>query len=339
VLKVALQPGSNPFKREVVSNQLVRGVTGVMPVYSEGWVWLPDHTWRRALLVGCMKGDTLKTAVGARPRKAWCTGTTEEQRQQQLQGVLRQLVTLVAAMHSRGVAHCDLSGNNILLDRETRQVSVIDLGLARCIPQADEPPEVEVREPGLRGAVGMPEYCSPSSQKGVGHGALSDIFHLGSNFRDLVQIAQFTNKGNPLGPAQSWEGIPADLHHRLTPAQRQWLQVTTCLDAAARWSAQRLLKEADFLRLGPAVLAAQKAAATPQKQQRGLQQLAQAPPTPQKQQQQGEEAAATPQQQQQEQEQEQEQEQAVTPQMQQEKQAPMQAPGAGAAAQEKQPQR
>jgi sugar lactone lactonase YvrE len=39
----------------------------------------------------------------------------------------RQLVLILAAMEARGIAHCDLSGPNLVLDLETHQVSLVDV--------------------------------------------------------------------------------------------------------------------------------------------------------------------------------------------------------------------
>lgn len=87
----------------------------------------------------------------------------------------RQLCLGLAAIHSRGHVHRDLKPQNIMIDREGRQLSITDFGLA-----------VEGTEAERAGIAGTLQYMSPE-QAGGRPTVQSDIYSLG-----LVLYEMFT---------------------------------------------------------------------------------------------------------------------------------------------------
>ena len=129
---------------------------GIAPVYDTGN--LPDGRWYYAmrLIQGRRLDEFLRTepALPARLR------------------LFEKICEAVAFAHNRGVIHCDLKPQNIMVG-EFGEVFVVDWGVARAVDGAPAP------------AAGTPPYMAPEQSAGSAD-ALSDVFALGRILRDLM---------------------------------------------------------------------------------------------------------------------------------------------------------
>jgi serine/threonine protein kinase len=100
--------------------------------------------------------------------------------------IARQLLDALANAHDKGVVHCDLKPDNVMLD-DRGHVKVLDFGLARLSESAREevaPGDLAVAETGLspsqEGRVnGTPGYMAPEQADGTAPDARADIFAFG----------------------------------------------------------------------------------------------------------------------------------------------------------------
>lgn len=117
------------FQRELRLLRLVQGCAGVVALVDSDGYKLP----RRTLLLEHLGGGTLLT-MNSDSSPAFGTdlpGVATVLR------VARQLLWALAAVHRRGVAHLDVKGTNIMIDRPTTdpnwQLKLIDFGLATAV--------------------------------------------------------------------------------------------------------------------------------------------------------------------------------------------------------------
>jgi eukaryotic-like serine/threonine-protein kinase len=90
---------------------------------------------------------------------------------QEVARIVREVAWALAYAHARGVVHCDVKPDNILLDRETGRAIVTDFGIA----QAGDATEVQ----GSRPVVGTAHFMSPEQIAGKPLDGRSDIYSLG----------------------------------------------------------------------------------------------------------------------------------------------------------------
>ncbi|MEZ5965491.1 MAG: serine/threonine-protein kinase [Planctomycetota bacterium] len=81
----------------------------------------------------------------------------------------------LAAAHAKGVVHRDINPRNLLLERVTDRVKIVDFGLAGVRVAA------KCRKPGA--VVGTPGYCAPECLEGSAGDERSDLFSLGATLR------------------------------------------------------------------------------------------------------------------------------------------------------------
>ena len=101
-------------------------------------------------------------SVGARMTAGAWPGRAETYR------ILLQVAQALQYAHDRGVVHCDVKPDNILLDQATRTARLADFGIARLLSDGTT----------LR-ASGSPGYVAPEVVEGSAATARSDIYGLG----------------------------------------------------------------------------------------------------------------------------------------------------------------
>jgi TonB family protein len=82
------------------------------------------------------------------------------------------------AIHAAGVLHRDLKASNIMIDGKER-VRLVDFGIAKAIPTADEEESTETPITSRDAVVGTPAYMSPEQVMGWPLDARSDIYSFG----------------------------------------------------------------------------------------------------------------------------------------------------------------
>lgn len=114
-----------------------------------------------------------------------------------------QLADGVAAAHEKGIVHCDLKPENIMLGPAGQTgagaVKILDFGIARHIATDSG----EGTETGMRpGIAGTPGYVPPEVILGEPASARADIFALGATFYEMLTGHHPFLTGNPLGAVQ-----------------------------------------------------------------------------------------------------------------------------------------
>ncbi|PRP96777.1 Serine/threonine-protein kinase PrkC [Enhygromyxa salina] len=142
--------------------------------------------------------DDLRAAHDRRgPRGLWISTTLDHDELLGLIDVFLRVLDAVAFAHSRGIAHCDIKPENIMVG-DFGQVYLMDWGIAKGLPErdGDDPTTraARVRDtllptPGTTHVVmGTPSYMSPEQARGergeVDH--RSDIFALGALLFEIL---------------------------------------------------------------------------------------------------------------------------------------------------------
>jgi serine/threonine-protein kinase len=125
-----------------------------------------DHDGLYYLVMEYVEGETLGQLLSAGPLGA-----------REAAVVVQQTCEALRAAHAAGLIHRDIKPGNIMIDRSTGLVKVMDFGIARR--ETD----------GLTsdGAViGTPRYMSPEQVKGGPVDGRSDLFSLGSVFYEIL---------------------------------------------------------------------------------------------------------------------------------------------------------
>lgn len=122
-----------------------------------------------ALVPGHSLADMLKNRKEPMPEK-------------QAAQIVRKVALALAAAHDKGIVHRDLKPANIMIDRERKDVVVMDFGMARAPRFGD----ARATQSGV--IMGTPAYMSPEQARGDSKdvGPRGDVFSLGVIFYELL---------------------------------------------------------------------------------------------------------------------------------------------------------
>jgi len=122
--------------------------------------------------------------------------------------ICTQLLAGVAALHAGGIIHRDLKPNNVILEREGRQlrVFIMDFGLAR-----QHGAETTLLGPGM--IAGTPGYMAPEMLRGERPNKATDLFALGVVLHQVLtgEHPIESERGTTLSPAPALRKAPAEL--------------------------------------------------------------------------------------------------------------------------------
>lgn len=128
---------------------------------------------RHYIVMELVDGQDLKQAI------RWRTANGQPLSIDETVDIGRQICEGVACAHRRGLVHCDLKPQNILLAADGR-VKVTDFGIARAYTAM--PPSVE-----RAGVVwGTPQYYSPEQAAGAAPTPASDVYSIGVMLYELL---------------------------------------------------------------------------------------------------------------------------------------------------------
>jgi len=137
--------------------------------------------------------------------------------------VIRQALAGLDAGWRKGIVHCDVKPQNILIGSDGT-VKVADFGLARCLRSG---PAVSL--PSLQGVMGTVEYMAPEQWKGREPDARTDVYALG-----LALYALVTGRKAFGGP-----DAPAVMHQHLE-VPVPWTEADVAVPAPLRLLIERM---------------------------------------------------------------------------------------------------
>jgi tRNA A-37 threonylcarbamoyl transferase component Bud32 len=154
--------------------------------------------------------------------------------------IIRKLALALDVAHGKGIIHRDLKPSNIMLDRERKDVVIMDFGLARRFRAG----EALLTQSGV--IMGTPAYMPPEQARGdiQAIGPWSDVYSLGVIlFEMLAGQRPFTGSaGEVIGQILHVEPAPPSRHR---PEVDRRLEAI-CLRAMAKEPAQRFRSMSEF---------------------------------------------------------------------------------------------
>ncbi|XP_004243483.1 mitogen-activated protein kinase kinase kinase 18-like [Solanum lycopersicum] len=142
----------------------------------------------------------------------------------------KQMVQGLDYLHSRGIAHCDIKGQNILLGESGAKIA--DFGCARWIHPAEP-------------IGGTPMFMAPEVARGEEQGCAADIWGLGCTIIEMATGGSpwnnVTNAASLLYKIAFSEQSP-EIPKFLSLQARDFLSKCLTRDPKERWTAKQLLK-------------------------------------------------------------------------------------------------
>ncbi len=130
--------------------------------------------------------------------------------------VLASVAHALAAAHQRGIVHRDVRPSNVMMEKRTDRVVLMDFGIAALL-ETGSASSVRLTETGIR--LGDPLHMSPEQQRGEPVTAQSDVYCLGILGHELL-----TGKPPWPGSTQAPGGTEAGSHPGLARMIRRCLQ-------------------------------------------------------------------------------------------------------------------
>lgn len=144
---------------------------------------VPAPTWAAVVGAACAERET-----GSRARHSPAPGLPPGAETPRLdRAAIRQVVELLAqiasaahALHGAGVVHCDIKPGNVMVGRDGRQATLMDLGIAQ-VTRAD---------PHRSQALPItPRYASPEQLRNNSVDARADVYSLGATLWESLTLA------------------------------------------------------------------------------------------------------------------------------------------------------